>query len=40
MELHAEPVEIQIPKQMSDEEISLYKRLRELAGENIRERVE
>ena len=33
-------VEIQIPKQMSDEEISLYKRLRELAGENIRERVE
>lgn len=33
-------VEIQIPKNLTDEEISLYKRLQEISGENIRERFE
>ena len=33
-------VEIQIPKSLSEEEINLYKRLQELAGDNIRERIE
>ncbi len=33
-------VEIQIPKNLTDEEISLYKRLQEISGENIRERLE
>lgn len=33
-------VEIQIPKNLTDEEIRLYKRLQEISGENIRERLE
>ena len=33
-------VEIQIPKNLTEEEISLYKRLREVSGDNIRERME
>ena len=33
-------VEIQIPKNLTDEEIHLYKRLQEISGENIRERLE
>ena len=33
-------VEIQIPKDLTEEEILLYKKLRDISGENIRERLE
>ena len=33
-------VEIQIPKKLTDEEISLYRRLAEISGDNVRERLE